>query len=65
MALLSEAMREKELDVRMVGRGLGKGQIFAADMLKHEDKLEDDGANAEHINLDVVLESIRGKSGLR
>jgi hypothetical protein len=65
MALLSEGMRDKEFDVRIVARKLNKGQILADEVEKYEKKLADDTDNAEYVNLDATLEGVRGKSGLR
>lgn len=65
MVLLSQAMKEKEFDVRMVGRSIGKGLIFAGQLQKYESSLSDDSDYADFVNLDQVLEAVRGKSGLR
>lgn len=65
MALLSDGLIGKEFDVRMVQRGLSKGLILADDVEKHLKKLTDDADNADYLNLDEVLEGLRGKSGLR
>lgn len=65
MVLLSDAMNEKEFDVRMVARGLNKGLILREDVSKYEKKLVDEAAHGEYINLETNLEAIRGKSGLR
>ncbi|MEW6058190.1 MAG: hypothetical protein AB1540_16420 [Bdellovibrionota bacterium] len=65
MALLSEAIHEKEFDTRMVQRGLSKGQLLQDDLDKHLKRLTDDGENADYLNLETILEGIGGKSGLR
>lgn len=49
----------------MVSRGLSKGYVQQDDIDKHHKKLPDDAANAEYVNLDVLLEGVGGKSGLR
>lgn len=65
MALLSEALNEKEFDIRMVSRGLNKGHVLQDDVEKHMKKLSDDTSNSEYLNLEILLEGIGGKSGLR
>lgn len=65
MALLSNAVKEKEFDIRMVQRGLSKGLILKDDVDKHHKKLADDSENADYLNLSTLFESIGGKSGLR
>lgn len=65
MALLQNALQDKEFDVRMIARGLSKGLIQQDEVEKHQKKLADDEANADYINLDSLLEGIGGKSGLR
>lgn len=65
MALLSDGMRDKEFDVRMVARKLSKGLILQDEVEKNEKKLVDDTENATSINLEEAFESVRGKSGLR
>jgi len=49
----------------MVSRGLSKGYVQQDDIEKHQKKLPDDSANADYINLEVLLEGVGGKSGLR
>jgi hypothetical protein len=65
MALLSHAIKEKEFDVRMVQRGLNKGLVLFDDIDKHLKKLPDEGENADYVDLDVFMEGVGGKSGLR
>lgn len=65
MALLSDGIKEKEFDVRMVQRALNKGLLQQDEVEKHEKKLADDGENAEYINLETFFEGVGGKSGLR
>ena len=65
MALLSEASKEKEFDVRMINRGLSKGLITQDEVEKHKKSLSDDAETADYIDLEVLLESVKGKSGLR
>jgi hypothetical protein len=65
MALLSEALKDKEFDVRMVSRGIARGTLQRDDVEKQVKKLTDDTSNADSINLEVLLESVSGKSPLR
>lgn len=65
MALLSEAIKEKEFDVRMVQRGLNKGLLLQDDVQKHLKKLSDENANADYVNVDELRQSVDGQSGLR
>lgn len=65
MALLSEALKQKKFDVRMIERGYTKGHYSAAEVEKNQNQLPDDKENADHINLDEVYQGIKGKSGLR
>jgi hypothetical protein len=65
MSLLSDGMKDKEFDVRMVARKLSKGLILQEEVDKHEKKLVDDSEIANYVNLEEALESVRGKSGLR
>ena len=59
MTLLSEAIKEKILDVRMLTRNLFKGVIVQEDIDKQQKTLPDDGANAEYTNVDLILEDVR------
>lgn len=65
MALLSQGLKDKELDIRMVQRGLTKGLLRTDDIEKHNKKLPDDAENAEYTNLETMMEVLGGKSGLR
>lgn len=65
MALLSDGLKSKEFDIRMVQRGLNKGLILQDEVEKHQKKLPDDAENAEFVSLDTFMEGIGGKSGLR
>ena len=65
MALLSKATKAKEFDVRMIQRGLNKGLVTFDDVEKNQKKLADDTGEADSIDLEVLLEGLRGKSGLR
>ena len=65
MALLSNGLKEKEYDVRMVQRGLNKGLVQQDEIDKHLKKLSDDAENADYIDLEVFFEGVGGKSGLR
>ncbi len=56
MALLSEASKEKEFDVRMINRNVVKGTLSRQDVEKNEKKLPDDSANADYVNIDSFLE---------
>lgn len=65
MALLQDALVDKEFDIRMVARKLSKGHIQQDEVEKHQKKLADDAANADYLNLEALFEGIGGKSGLR
>jgi hypothetical protein len=65
MALLSDGIKEKEFDVRMVQRALNKGLVQQDDIDKHLKKLPDDSANCYYMNLETLSEGVSGKSGLR
>lgn len=65
MALLSDSMKEKEFDVRIVKRSLSKGLVLQADIDKHMKKLTDDQDNASVLNVEELLESVLNKSKLR
>ena len=66
MALLSEAVKEKEFDTRMLQRGLAKGLVTHEEIEKNQKKLSDDSANVATTNLDEIFSSVTSrKSGLR
>ena len=65
MALLEDGIKNKEFDIRMVQRGLNIGRVLQDDIDKHDKKLPDDAANADYLNLEVLMEGVGGKSGLR
>ena len=66
MALLSDGIKGKEFDVRMVQRGLNKGLVLLDDIEKHQKKLPDDSENAEFVSLDSFFEGLNtNKAGLR
>ncbi len=65
MALLSNGIKDKEFDIRVIQRGLNKGLLQQDDVDKHHKKLPDDAANADYIDLEVFMEGVGGKSGLR
>ena len=66
MALLSEAVREKEFDTRMLQRGMAKGLVTQEEIDKNQKKLADDAANVATTNLDEIFASVTSrKSGLR
>lgn len=65
MALLSQCLKDKDFDVRMVQRALTKGLILAEEVEKHSKKLTDDGENADFVRIDSLMEGVTGKSGLR
>lgn len=65
MALLSEALIEKEYDTRLVTRNVTKGQIGQEDVEKHVKKLVDESNHGDYMNLETLYESVTGKSGLR
>lgn len=65
MSLLSRCTEEKEFDVRIVPRKLNKGLMLHEEVEKHSKKLVDDGENADYTNIETLLESVKGHSGLR
>ena len=65
MALLSQAIREKEFDIRTIERNLSKGLISSDAAEKHSETLPDDSENASSVNVDELFESIKGRSSLR
>ncbi len=65
MTLLKTAVDEKLYDTRVMERGLAKGQRTAEELEKHASKLPDDAALSTTLNIDELVESIKGKSSLR
>lgn len=65
MALLSDGIKQKEFDVRMIQRKLSKGLILQEEVEKNQRKLPDDTENADYVALDSFFEGLAGKSGLR
>jgi hypothetical protein len=65
MSLLSRCTEEKEFDVRITPRKLSKGLMLQDELEKHCKKLIDDGENADYANIETLLESVKGHSGLR
>lgn len=65
MSILSKALNEKSFDVRMIERGLPKGQILKQDVEKHLSKLSDEAQNAEYVNTDAFLTEIKKQPSLR
>ena len=65
MSLLSRCTEEKEFDVRIVPRKLSKGLMLQEEVEKHNKKLVDDSENADYLNIETLLESVQGHSGLR
>ena len=65
MALLSDALKEKEFDIRMVSRKLSKGLMLEEEVTKHESTLPDESENCAYVNLEELHNEIRGRSGLR
>ncbi len=67
MALLSQALKEKNVDVRMVARGQSrtdKSTITNEEYQKYLKSLPDDADNADAINLDQLTDQLEA-SGLR
>lgn len=56
MALLHEAMDEKKLDVRLVERGLARGQLTPDEVQASLKKLPDDADNAEYIAIETLIQ---------
>ena len=65
MTLLSTALKEKEFDVRMIQRNLSKGNLLQEEVDKNQKKIEDSQDNVEFLNLDELMDTVEGKSGLR
>ena len=65
MALLSEKMKEKFFDVRMIQRGMSKGTHTQAEVDKFLKNLPDDAENVDVYNLEDAYNEVCGKSGLR
>lgn len=65
MSLLSESLKDKEFDVRIVTRKLAKGLLLEEAVKRHEKTLVDESDLAETVNLDEMFETVQGKSGLR
>jgi hypothetical protein len=65
MALLSEATKEKEFDLRTVDRALAKGLMNRDQLTKHIKSLPDDSEFVDSINTEELMEGIEGKSPLR
>ncbi len=54
--LLSEAIKEKEFDIRMINRNVVRGTLARQDVEKNEKKLADDSANSDFVNIDSFLD---------
>ena len=65
MALLSQAIREKEFDLRIMERSLSKGTVTTDVHDKHTETLVDDADYAIYTSVEELYESIKGKSSLR
>lgn len=65
MALLSQALKDKEVDIRMIQRGLNKGFVSLDEVEKMTKRLQDETESAEFTNLETFMEGLGGKSGLR
>ena len=63
MALLSEALKEKIYDVRMIKRGISNGKVSREELNKSVQSLKDDSENADITKIDVLLESLSKKPG--
>ncbi len=55
MALLSNYISEKKLDIRLVERHLSKELLSREELEKHLKKLPDDATNAEYINPENII----------
>lgn len=60
MALLSNALNDKQVDVRFLNRSIAKGSMAQEDADKAARKLPDDSENAEYININTLIESLVG-----
>ncbi len=65
MALLSQAVKEKEFDIRTIERGLAKGVVSHDVVAKHYKGLVDETEASQLLNTEELYESIKGKSQLR
>jgi hypothetical protein len=62
MALLHEAVEEKKLDVRVAERNVSRGVITADELHKAQDKLPDDGDNAQWVSVEALLKDESSES---
>ncbi len=65
MALLSEAVKEKKFDIRMIKRSTSSGLVTQDEMNKNSLTLKDDSENADYTNIDTLFESITSKKNTK
>ncbi len=65
MALLSQAVKEKEYDIRTMERGMAKGTVSHDVVAKHLKGLTDETELSQLVNTEEIYETIKGKSQLR
>ena len=61
MALLNEALKEKELDIRMMNRASSKGQMGKSELDKASKKASDDTDNAEYVSIETFMDDLPSK----
>lgn len=61
MGLLSQYIKEKEFDIRMLERGLSKGTVLREDVEKNQKKLADDVDNQAVIDVMELYEQVRSE----
>lgn len=65
MSLLSNTIKSKKFDVRMIERSLNKAVLTHKEVEEQLKQLPDDGDNAAYMNLEELAQGTIGKSGLR
>lgn len=65
MATLSDAIRDKKNDLRMINRLSAKGVSTKVENDKLLKALPDDAEAATYVDVDAIRQELEGKSGLR
>lgn len=65
MALLSQAIKEKENDIRIIERNLAKGHVTVEAVDKLNKSLIDESELADVVNVEELYEGLKGRSSLR
>jgi hypothetical protein len=65
MALVSQSLKTKEFDVRMIERNIPKGTMTHQEVAKNTAKLQDESAHGEYTNTDVMHTEVVENSQLR